>query len=109
VRRQFRPNHRVSASKASARPMPTKYTVEIDDALAERLEEAARAAKVPATDLIAECVAQHLEIAIRHRALVDRLDLVDQGLLELAGFIGEATASPKVDLSSLCRYAHPKE
>jgi hypothetical protein len=86
--------------------MPVAYAVTIEKKLSERLEEAARLAKISAADLIAECVTQHLEVAIRHRALIDRLDLVDQGLLELATFIGEATAGGgKVDLSNLCRYS----
>jgi predicted transcriptional regulator len=88
--------------------MSTRYAIELDDALAERLEEAARKSKLSATELIAECVIQHLEVAVRHRALIDRLDTVDQGLLELATFIGEAAAGPKVDLSNLCQYSPAK-
>ena len=86
----------------------TSYTVQIDRKLADQLEGAALTAKVSAADLIAECVAQHLNVAIRHLALVERLEAVDQGLLELATFVGEATAGKDVDLSSLCRYAPPK-
>ena len=88
--------------------MSTKYAVELEDELAERLEEAAHNSKLSATELITECVAQHLEVAIRHRALIDRLDAVDQGLLELATFVGEATAGGNVDLSKMCRYSPPK-
>ena len=62
--------------------MSTRYAVELEDDLAERLEEAARNSKLSAAELITECVTQHLEVAIRHRALIDRLDAVDQGLLE---------------------------
>jgi predicted transcriptional regulator len=88
--------------------MSVAYTVQVEKALAERLEEAARAKKISSADLIAECVAQHLEVAIRHRALIDRLEVVDQGLLELASFIGEATAGSDADLSNMCRYSPPK-
>ena len=88
--------------------MSTSYAVELEDELAERLEEAARKSNLSATEIIAECVIQHLEVAIRHRSLVDRLDTVDQGLLELATFIGEATAGPKVDISNLCQYSPAK-
>ena len=42
----------------------TSYTVQIDKTLAERLEVAARTAKVAPADLISECVAQHLDIAV---------------------------------------------
>jgi hypothetical protein len=34
--------------------------------------------------------------------------VVDQGLLDLATFIGEATAGSNVDLSTLCHYSPPK-
>jgi predicted transcriptional regulator len=86
----------------------TAYTVRIEKTLGERLEQAANTAKISPVDLIAECVAQHLDVAIRHLALVERLEAVDQGLLELATFVGEATAGGDVDVSSLCRYSPPK-
>jgi predicted transcriptional regulator len=86
----------------------TSYTVQIEKKLAERLEQAAHTAKISSADLIAECIAQHLDITIRHLALVERLEAVDQGLLELATFVGEATAGGNVDVSGLCRYAPPK-
>ncbi|UPK39528.1 hypothetical protein IVB18_21280 [Bradyrhizobium sp. 186] len=86
----------------------TAYTVQIEKTLAERLERAANTAKVSPVDLIEECVRQHLDIAIRHLALVERLEAVDQGLLELATFVGEATAGGDVDVSSLCRYSPAK-
>jgi predicted transcriptional regulator len=86
----------------------TAYTVQIEKALAERLERAAQTAKISSVELITECVTQHLDIAIRHLALVQRLEAVDQGLLELATFVGEATAGGDVDVSSLCRYSPPK-
>ena len=89
--------------------MSTRYAIELDDALAGRLEEAARNSKLSAAALITECIIQHLEVAIRHRALIDRLDTVDQGLLELATFIGAATAGPKIDLSNLCQYSPAKK
>jgi len=85
------------------------YTTQIEEKLAERLEEAAQAAKVPVAELIAECVSQHLDVAARHRAVIERLEMVDQGLLDLASFIGEATAGGgQVDVSTLCRYAPQK-
>jgi hypothetical protein len=86
----------------------TTYTVQIDKKLADQLEGVALTTKISAADLIAECVAQHLNVAIRHLALVERLEAVDRGLLELATFVGEATAGKDVDVSSLCRYASPK-
>jgi hypothetical protein len=84
------------------------YTVQIATKLSERLEVAARAAKIAPAELIAQCVDQHLDIAIRYLALVERMEAVDQGLLELASFVGEATAGGNVEVSSLCRYVPPK-
>lgn len=86
----------------------TKYTIEIDDELSERMESAAHASNLSASDLIAECVLQHLDVAARYWVLINRVDLVDQGLLELASFIGEATGSGTVDVSNVCRYVPPK-
>jgi predicted transcriptional regulator len=84
------------------------YSVSIEPKLAERLEEAAQTRNLSPAQLIAECVEHYLDIAVRHRALVERLDIVDQGLLELANFIGEATAGGSTDVSSLCRYSPHK-
>lgn len=88
--------------------MSTAYKIELDTVLAKRLEEAAVAAGISATELIAECVAQNVEVAQRHRVLMDRIEQVDQGLLELATFLGEATAGGSVDLSNVCQYARSK-
>lgn len=89
--------------------MPTQFRVELEDGLAKRLEEVAGKSKLSASELIAECVLQWLDVAVRHRALIDRLDTVDQGLLELAAFVGEATAGGGADLSNLCRYSPSDE
>lgn len=98
-----------SGTEGREKTMPPTYTVEVDTALGARLEDAARAARVSAADLIAECVAQHLEVALRHRVLMDRVETVDRGLLELATFVGEATAVASLDLSDVCRYVRSKE
>lgn len=84
------------------------YRVLMEAKLSERLEQAARAAKVPPTELIAQCVEQHLDIAVRYVALLDRLESVDQGLLDLATLVGEATAAGSVEVSSICRYSPSK-
>jgi hypothetical protein len=99
----------LSQTRFAATPaIATEAAVQIEKKLAERLERAAHAAKISPVELIAECVTQQLDIAIRHLALVERLEAVDQGLLELATFVGEATAGGGVDVSSLCRYSPPK-
>lgn len=84
------------------------YRVQIETKLSERLEEAARRAKIAPAELIAQCVEQHLDVAARYLVLVERMEGVDQGLLDLAQFVGEATAGGNVEVSSLCRYAPPK-
>ncbi len=84
------------------------YKVQIEPKLSERLEQAARAAKIPPAELIARCVEQNLDLAVRYVALLDRLEAVDQGLLDLASLVGEATAGGGIDVSSICRYAPPK-
>jgi hypothetical protein len=62
--------------------------------------------------LAIDCISQNLEMALRHRVLIDRLGIVDQALIDLAAFVGEATAVPSgsgeggFDLGSICRY-HP--
>jgi hypothetical protein len=84
------------------------YRVQIEPKLSERLEQAARVAKIAPAELIAQCVEQHLDIALRYVALLDRLDTVDQGLLDLASLVGEASAGGGVEVSSICRYSPPK-
>ena len=82
-----------------------QFTVDLDDDLAGRLTEAARGRGWTTESLIAECVAQSLDIAIRHRVLVERFEAVDQHLAVLAEFVGDATQSgSSVDLSKVCRY-----
>lgn len=88
--------------------MPAAYTVSLDDDTASRLEAAARNAKSSPADLIAACVSQHLDVAIRHLAAIERLEAVDEGLLELAAFIGRATAGGEIDLSKICRCPESK-
>jgi predicted transcriptional regulator len=84
-----------------------QFTVDLDDDLAARLTAAARARGWTPESLAADCVAQHLEIAIRHRVLIERLESVDQHLATLAEFIGEATqGGTQVDLGKICRFHH---
>jgi len=68
-------------------------------------EAAARAHSWTPESLIADCVAQHLDVAIRHRALIERFEAVDAHLAALAEFVGEATQDgSNVDLAKICRY-----
>jgi hypothetical protein len=84
------------------------YTIEIETKLSERLERAARAAKIAPAELIAHCIDQQLDHAIRYVALLERLEAVDQAMLDLAAFVGEATAGGNVEVSSICRYSPAK-
>ncbi|SEO08607.1 hypothetical protein SAMN05444123_101223 [Rhodopseudomonas pseudopalustris] len=90
--------------------MPSvEYKFQVDRDFADRLEKASKTAKIPVEELIIECLGQHLDFATRHRLLFERIEIVDQALVELAEFIGEATAeSGQVDLSHLCKYASVK-
>lgn len=81
-----------------------KLTVTLEAALAARLRAAAAERGWSAESLAAECIAQHLEVAIRHRTLVERLEQVDGAILDMAQAVGELGApSAGIDLSKVCR------
>jgi hypothetical protein len=82
-----------------------KFAIEIDRDLANKLTKAASEHGLSPESLIAECVSQHLEIALRHRVLIDRMESVDEHIATLAQFVGEATQdSAGLDLTKICRY-----
>ena len=87
-----------------------KLTIELEEDLAEKLWTGAQAHNWTPENLARECVAQHLEIAARHRALVERFEAMDQHLATLARFVGQASASTgSVDLWKICRYRREKQ
>jgi len=87
-----------------------KLTIELEEDLAGKLWTEAKAHSWTPEALVRECVAQHLEIAIRHRALVERFEAIDHHLAVLAQFVGEASAgSEGVDLWKICRYGREKK
>lgn len=87
-----------------------KLTIELEEDLAEKLCAAAQANNWRPEDLAAECIVQHLEIATRHRVLVERFEAMDQHLATLARFVGQASASKEsVDLWNICRYRGEKK
>ena len=54
---------------------------------------------------IVDCVAQHLEVAIRHRVLIERVERIDAAILDMAEAVGELGApSAGIDLTKVCRY-----
>lgn len=82
-----------------------KLTLTLKAALATRLSAAAAERGWSVESLAAECVAQHLEVAIRHRALIERAERVDAALLDMAKAVGELGApSGGIDLTEVCRY-----
>jgi predicted transcriptional regulator len=81
------------------------FTIELDSELAANLVEAAKKHGFSPESMAAECVAQHLEIALRHRVLVERMEAIDHNLAVLAVFVGEATQGGEgLDLTGICRY-----
>ena len=82
-----------------------KLTITLDAALATQLSAAAGERSWTPESLAAACVVQHLEVAIRHRTLIERLEQVDAAILDMAEAVGELGApSAGLDLSKICRY-----
>lgn len=82
-----------------------KFTLTLDAALADRLSTLAADQGWSAEELAAECVVQHLEIAIRHRVLIERAERIDAAILDMAQAVGELGApSGGIDLTKVCRY-----
>lgn len=82
-----------------------EFTIQVDRDLAQRLVAGANDRGMTPEALIAECVAQQLELAIRYRTVLDRLEAVDEHIVTLAQFVGEATQDAGgVDLNRVCRY-----
>ena len=85
--------------------IPQRFTIELDSDLAARLITAAEERGLSPEVAISDCVAQHLEIALRHRVLVERIEAIDANLATLAQFVGEATQGGGAsDLEWICRY-----
>lgn len=82
-----------------------KLTITLEAFLAARLSAAAAERGWSTADLAVECVVQHLEVAIRHRVLIERMEQVDSAILDMAQAVGELGApSAGIDLSEVCRY-----
>ena len=94
-----------TANRARRMASLLQLTIELDEQLADQLRKAAREHGWTPETLAADCVAQHLEIAIRYRVVIERMEAVDAHLAALAEFVGEATQSGDgVDLTKICRY-----
>lgn len=82
-----------------------EITLTLPESLAARLNAAAAEQGWSAESLAAECVVQHLEVAIRHRVLIERAERIDAAILDMAGAVGELGApSAGLDLSKVCRF-----
>ncbi len=82
-----------------------KLTVTLEAALGERLKVAATERGWSPESLAADCVAQALEVAVRHRVLIERAERIDAALLDMAEAVGELGApSGGIDLTKVCRF-----
>ncbi|GJE36070.1 MULTISPECIES: hypothetical protein [Methylobacterium] len=81
------------------------FTIILAAPLASRLTAAAAEHGWSSESLAAECVAQRLEVAIRHRVLIERAERIDAALLDMAQAVGELGApSGAIDLTKVCRF-----
>lgn len=82
-----------------------KLILTLEAGLAARLSAAAAEQGWSAEELAAECISQHLEVAIRHRVLIERAERIDAALLDMAQAVGELGApSGGIDLTKVCRF-----
>jgi hypothetical protein len=81
-----------------------RMTVDIPADLAAAVMNAATARATTADAVIAECIAQQFETALRHRVLIDRQNDIDEALLEIARLVGRLSAGPGPAPSDICRY-----
>lgn len=58
-------------------PPDVTITITLPAALAASLRQAAARRGWSPESLAADCVAQHLEVALRHRVLLERVELVE--------------------------------
>lgn len=87
-------------------PASVALTVTLPVDVFAALQQAAAGRGWTPESLAADCIAQQLEVAIRHRVVLERIDQVDAALIEMATALGsiEAAAGEGIDLSSFCRY-----
>lgn len=72
--------------------------------IARALEAAAVDRGMSPAALATDAVIHHLESANRYRFMLERMEAVDQALVELAGFVGESVPKEPFDLSTICRF-----
>lgn len=87
-------------------PAPVSLTICLPADVATALLQAAAGRGWTPESLAADCVAQQIEVAIRHRVVLERMERVDGALIEMATALGaiEAAGGKGNDLSAFCRY-----
>lgn len=86
-------------------PQDVSFSVSLPPEVATALRQSAAERGWTPESLIGACVAQHLEVATRHRVLVERLEQVDAAILAMAQSVGELGADADAfEPGSLCRY-----
>jgi hypothetical protein len=85
-------------------PKTVHFKVELPTDVAGLVTKAAAANNMTAADVIAECISQQFEQALRHRILIQRQDDVDEAILELARLVGRLSAGPIEPQEGVCRY-----
>ncbi len=82
-----------------------KLTITLEAALAARLSAAATEHGWSAESVAADCIAQSLEVALRHRVLIERMEQIDAAILDMAEAVGELAApSAGIAGSGVCGY-----
>lgn len=66
-----------------------QYTVSVEETLASRLSERAAELKIRPEQLIADCISLQLDPTTKFLFMVERIGIVDQGLIDIASFVGE--------------------
>ncbi|RDJ20278.1 hypothetical protein DWF00_19965 [Bosea caraganae] len=87
-------------------PAPVSLTIILPADVATALRKAATERGWTLESLAADCIAQQIETAIRHRVVLERIEQVDGALIEMATALGaiEAAGGEGIDLSAFCRY-----
>lgn len=84
---------------------PVSMTIQLPADVAGSLRKAASERGWTPETLAADCIAQALEVAIRHRVAIERIDQVDEALIDLAKFLGVIHAiTENAEKADICRY-----
>ncbi len=90
--------------------MSKQITIDLEAAAYSKLVKTATECGMTIEVMAAEAVINRVEEAGRYRSLLARIETIDQALLELAAFLGEATADSangSIDLSQICKAVCP--